>query len=361
MKIKKKFVPILVFSIAIISLIGYVFFKSSNINEENKSVKLPKNDILIINPPDKIFFNGILEYSDELHFKVDKELNDNSYIFVNDGDKVKKGDVLIEYPNKDEIEKKEQLELELDNLTQEIDKLKYEKKTIKNQIDVSNKDYEHVKIGELNKSINNILFELNALEKKKNKIKEKINTTKLKLKNRITAPYEGNIVITYSDKGTEKSKVITLYSNKVIVKCDVPEDKMRLLSVNGDVKLTLLASSQQIGGKINTISNINIANIKTEIDSQSNKLSLYPVTIYPELTNIEYIGSAVQVSCVPHKCDILIPIEAVIKEKSKYFVYKIKNNLQVKSEVKCIKWNDRYYKVIKGLTFGDKIKSTPQK
>ncbi|HHX68495.1 MAG: biotin/lipoyl-binding protein [Miniphocaeibacter sp.] len=150
---------------------------------------------------------------------------------------------------------------------------------------------------------------------------------------------------------TGASPVITITSVNTIIKGQVSEYDYDKLEVDNKVKIIVANSGEEIGGTIKSIDEMPISNEgQISMNQQTTSITNYNFTVVPD-ENIHY-GFSVNIKLPQEK--IYLPLEAVLKEKEKYYIFKVENGKTVKEEIE-VELEDGIYKLISGLKLGDKI------
>ncbi|QQK07346.1 efflux RND transporter periplasmic adaptor subunit [Miniphocaeibacter halophilus] len=150
---------------------------------------------------------------------------------------------------------------------------------------------------------------------------------------------------------TGASPVVTINSNEIVIKGQVSEYDYDKLKVDNRVKIIVANSGEEIEGTIKSIEEMPISkDSQISMNQQTTSIANYSFTVTPD-ENIHY-GFSVNIKLPQDK--IYLPFEAVLKEKEKYFIFKVKDGKAIKEEIE-VEIEDGIYKLISGLKLGDKI------
>lgn len=146
--------------------------------------------------------------------------------------------------------------------------------------------------------------------------------------------------------------IVSIISNDIIVEGQVSEYDYNKIKSGDSVEIIVNSNDEKISGKVISVDSTPTAgNVMAAAGKDSgSSIPNYNFQVEPE----KYIHYGFTVDIKLPQKDIFIPKEAVIKDGSKFFVYKVVDNKTVKEEI-YIKETDGLYQLSSGLELGDKI------
>ncbi|MGL5315450.1 MAG: efflux RND transporter periplasmic adaptor subunit, partial [Peptostreptococcaceae bacterium] len=246
-----------------------------------------------------------------------------SEIKVEDKAYVEKGAPLFTCKNSSQIKEIESLKSQISDKTKEKSSASDEeaKKSIDEEIKQLNKQ-----ISELNKTAYSTVY----------------------------APFSGNVYL--NEKSDDVSYVMTLETIELYIKGQTNERDSYKISVNQGVEITAIATNDKYNGKIIEISNrpYEGEDLSQGYGSDSN-MTKYEVKISLDSQGNLKNGLNVQIVALSGTTATKVPNVSVLEEENKYYVYKVKNDVAYKTEVKVLEKKDEYYLIEDGLKENDQI------
>lgn len=370
---KKSVIYVIIIILISTSLIA---FSSLAVEKSNTQKEKEQFSAFIIENSTPLIFNGISQAETIKKYYLDPEIGKIENLMVENGQQVKKSEVIAVYNNsliKEEVEKRsanlETLRVSVNNALENLNNV--EEKIVETQSEIYNfkkriKHYEQFsnneKILEFESKIEQSQSELEILEesnvqahqllKETNlafSIESKdIEDTKKKIKTSITSPIDG--VVYVNQEGIEDSSIpfAEVVSPKTIIEGTVTEYDYENIKTNKMVTVKSLNQSIETKGEIFQVNPL--PNNTVEEGSSSN----YSFLVKTD-ENIHY-GYNVQISLDLNQ--MKMPKEAMIKEGNDYFVYKYFDNRVHKTKISVKEINGEYI-VTSGLLENSKIISNP--
>lgn len=315
----------IVIGITIVALLGGGFYGFININQSIKEKKLEESVVEIYKVPgrEKIYMNGkILPVKSE-RLSVSSEQGELSQIKVENNAYVEKGTPLFTCKNSSQIREIESIKSQVSDKTKE--KLKAPDEETKLMIDAE--------INQLNKQIS----ELN---------KTAYST--------VYAPFSGNIYL--NESGNDKSYVLILETVELYVKGQINERDSYKIGLDQSVEITAVATNDKYNGKIIEISDrpYEGEDLGQNYGSDSG-MTKYEVKMSLDSQDNLKHGLNAQIVALSGTTDKKIPNVSVLEESNKYYVFKVKNEVAHKTEIKVKEKKDDYYVVEDGIKENDEI------
>lgn len=349
----KQVISITLILVLILLILGFIVM--SNTKTPVKSNK--KIVLYTIQDSSNIFFEGEVKNSNSVSFIADTTKGIVDKINVKNDQKVKAGDLLFIYKNNEFIEQKNDLEYELNTLTNKYNKIKKELNSTGN---IGNEQ----KVS-LDKSKEELKSELEGNVEQQDHLNKKINNVNEKCYTYVNAPFDGIITIGGYTKIEPSKPILTLDSESMQVVSMVSEKDIFKLQENQIVKAAVLGTGESIKGTIKGISKkpstqINITQEAKQQGSQEASQNLSSVNSYEVITEIDniknvYPGFHVQMSTKAQNYIPKIPKTATFKNGTKTYVWVAKNGIIKKRDVKVSNWNEKYVQVVNGLNVNEKI------
>lgn len=319
---KKKKIIIGVTSIFIVCGAGFTFF---TINNEKEKQRLEESIVELYQIPgrEKIFMNGKLLPVQSQKLSVSPEQGELNELKVNDNDYVENKTPLFTCKNSSQIKEIESL---------------------KSQISIKTKEKANAQDEESKLMIDE---EIKLLNSQINELNKTAYST-------VYAPFSGKVYLNQNSE--DKSYVMILETQELYVKGQVNERDSYKISLEQGVEVKAVATGEKYTAKITKIgdrpyegedlgqsygsdSGMTKYEVQMELDSQEN------------LKN----GLNVQLVALSGTTAKKIPNISVIEENNKYYVYKVKENIAYKTEVKVLEKKEGYYLIEDGIKENDQI------
>lgn len=233
-------------------------------------------------------------------------------IEVNQGDHVKKGDVLVEL-NTEILEQEialtrtriEQADLRINNTRKNFRRLE----KLYNQAGVSEKDFDDA------------LFAYQDAQKEKQANENNLGKLLIQKKRSvIAAPFDGIILTKDVDTGAwvqQGRQLVSLgSSNDVFVRAPIAENLLQFIEMDGTVPVTINAFGKEVTGSVVDIDPV--ADVKTKNIFMKIKIAPLPLVA-------QNMSATVHVPAGPKQKLRVLPRAAVIKFQGKDFVYTVKD------------------------------------
>lgn len=319
---KKQKIIIGITSVALVSGAGFGFYTISN-EKEKQRLEESRVELYQIPGREKIFMNGKLLPVKSQRLSVSPEQGELSEVKVNDNDYVEKGAPLFTCKNSGQIKEIESLKSQISSKTKEKANAQDEESKLM--------------IDEEIKSLNSQINELN---------KTAYST--------VYAPFSGKVYLNQNSE--EKSYVMTLETKELYVKGQVNERDSYKISLDQGVEIKAIATGEKYTARITEIGDrpYEGEDLGQNYGSDAG-MTKYEVRM--ELDNQENLknGLNVQIVALSGTTAKKIPNVSVLEENNKYYVYKVKDNIAYKTEVKVIEKKDEYYLIEDGIKEKDEI------
>ncbi|MEF9934743.1 MAG: hypothetical protein RR539_04860 [Clostridium sp.] len=314
------------------------------------------NSALVYTVPGKkrVFIEGEVMNTATMSYQIDPARGQISVVYVDDEAFVKKDQLLLSYKNEAIVQQQEMLSAQIESLRIAYDKM--------DQAQGITKEGKTGSIFASATGMPDLSGQLQGNIQQQDKLREQIIKLSSKAYTDVYAPFSGVV----KREGSEGSPIVTVSSSGLHIVCNVSEKDILDISTNQKVTIRINSTGQEINGRIKEVSNTtaSLANKNSSgfafpvpgIDTvKSSEVNHYPVFIEFDKGAKVYPGFHVQVA-VDSKGDMpKIPITSVFKEGNTNYVWAVRNGITSKTAVDTIAFNDKYLKVKKGLTFGDKV------
>lgn len=300
------------------------FYGYTQVSQEIKRQELENSviDLYKISGREKIFMNGKLVPLKSEKLSVNPEQGELSQIKVDNNAYVEEGTSLFTCKNSDQIKEIESL---------------------KSQVSIKSKEKENA-IDEESKSI---------IEEEIKSLNEQIHNLNKTAYSTVYAPFSGKIYFNESD---DESYVMTLETAELYVQGQVNERDSYKISLDQGVEVKALATNEKYNGKIIKIGDrpFESAGLNQGYSSDSG-MTKYEVKMSLDSQEGLKNGLNVQIVALSKNTSIKLPNVSVIEEGNTHYVYKVKNKIATKTEVKVIEKKEDYYLVENGLNENDEI------
>ncbi len=360
MKSNKK-LKIILIVIAVV-LIGTIVYKVISANKKSK----PKYSLYTISQSSDLVFSGVSKPYDSQQVFNNQMYGEVEKVHVKDGSKVKKGDVLITFVNK-EIEKQiEQAQMQLEQAQSQVKYAKEDQNDAYHEYNKLVDKYNENNSIELEAQIDQLKPSLKQADRAYRqatdqlKLQQKqIEDLKENHKKTIKATISGTCKVNTKeiDNPMSQSYLVEILSDENVIEGNISEydydklkkdDKVEVIPINGQETTTgtVIEVSNAPENSSNAISNVAMNNMGSTQDTSSN----FVFKIKPDKPI--HVGFNVQIR---KKSDEIILDKSMVQEEdSKFYVYEYKDSKAVRREVQ-LKKSDNSYIVVSGLKSGDKI------
>lgn len=349
----KKQTKILIVALVIPVSIIITFFSLDNMNPAPLTVDttvLSTKEII-----NTVTLPGRLSFSSEQQLVFNETLGTINKLHVNEGDKIKKGDLLVTYENKQLSLEKEQLELEIQENYLRINQVerqleiyyKKQKELKKEKLSLLDKlqSQEELDQLQLTKRLENIALKRNLISK------ETIETDLSELT--VSSNMDGQVIsLNYNESSslnpnkplihivdTANYNIKGLISEYEVLKVQ----KGQLVTINSEV----VKDKTWIG----TVTDIGLMPEEISESSGQNGMVHYLVTVSINNRNIEAKPGFNFIMYIETSKDTVdsLPLEAVKHDESIYFVFIVQDNKAVKKTVQIGKSNQEFIEIIDGI------------
>ncbi|MGL6105250.1 efflux RND transporter periplasmic adaptor subunit [Romboutsia sp.] len=315
----------IIIGITVVALLGGGIYGFSTISHYIQEKKLEESVVEIYQIPgrEKIYMNGkILPIKSE-KIVINQEQGELSQIKVENNSYVEKGAPLFTCKNSSQIKEIESLKSQVSDKTEEK----------------ANAPDEETKLG-IDKEI-----------KQLNKQIAELNKTAYST---VYAPFSGNVYL--NENSDEKAYVMILETAEFYVKGQINERDSYKIGLNQGVEITALATSDKYNGKIIEISDrpYEGEDLGQNMGSDSG-MTKYEVKMSLDSQENLKNGLNAQIVALSGTTDKKVPNVSVLEESNKYYVFKVKNDIAYKTEIKVKEKKDDYYLVEDGINENDKI------
>ncbi|GLC30699.1 efflux RND transporter periplasmic adaptor subunit [Clostridium omnivorum] len=365
---KKKYMVIFItiFIILVSSISLYA------INRSGRSVNRTAPIALYTIPDrEKVFVNGIVTPEKTENIFLDNTKGNVNKVSVNNGQAVKKGDILFTYKNDQITDQVEQLNRQItssnnqkkqfsEKLTEAKKLLAKQKEEAKNQglqsetennaaIAATQTSGTEAQISGYQDQIDSIQNQIDTNQDQLKILKEKEFTV-------VTSPIDGKVLLSDSQKDITKPFIV-IESVSFYIKGNVNEKDQPKLKENQTADIFIFSTKKTLTGKVKNIGNRPVTEPSTQAvaGGSSNNISYYDVNI--SIDSQEYItnGFHVQVTVKLSSEKIKIPKSSIFEEAGKKYVFKTVNKKLTKQEVTYEGDNSSEVVVISGLKENDNI------
>ncbi|PKF61615.1 efflux RND transporter periplasmic adaptor subunit [Psychromonas sp. psych-6C06] len=322
--------PLILLSLVLIAFIAYLLMPVENSARERRSRVVSVKTVPVVNGTfsDEVEALGTAKANEDV--VITAQYTDIvESIHFNDGDRVKKGQVLVELMKRQEIAKVEELQASLTELQSQLDR--YEALVLKSVTAISVLEEHRAKTKSLQAQLRSAQAVLSHLT--------------------IRAPFDGQLGFRQVSVGALVSNgdVITSLDDIDIIKVDfsVPERFLPTLRVGQEISARSIAYEEHpFMGEITSISSrVDAATrtvlIRAKIDNKQHKLRP---------------GMLMAVNIVRNTDNALqLPENAVIPFEDRHFVFAIENNIAQRKYIEVGRRMPGIVEVLSGLEAGEKI------
>ncbi|WP_314067368.1 efflux RND transporter periplasmic adaptor subunit [uncultured Vagococcus sp.] len=333
-----------------------------------------------IKESDPLLFKGTVDAEKVDSIYYDQSLGKISSIAVTDGKEVKKDDVLLSYQNdvvQTDVTQQERLlnksSLAVSTAQENVNSAIAKKNDLTAKVNQAANDYnkrdESTAEGAAQAQEDKATYEQNkqALEAQEDVIRQAnqaleaanldlndstgaLDDAKEKVTTTIKAPTDGIAYIDETGKTDMTTPVVKIVSPKVVVNGIVSEYDYQKVSVNQEVDIRPVSSSEVVKGKVTYVDKLPLTKTAGDTSTMIN----FDFKVVPE-KELQY-GYNVQISV--NQKELRIPKKAIVKEGELEKVFVYRKGKAIKQVVKTIN-QDGFIVVQEGLTIGDTIISNP--
>ena len=381
---KKKYLKFIIIGVVIVFSTVAICLVKANVTKSQKSNEVAIETTIISNSSDKVYVNGVVKCVESKNILLDATKGKVDSIAVEDGQAVNAGDVLFTYKNDtitSQIEEynnqltsysnqKNRLESKKSNANNELAEKKNNLSTLKAQLENNPQDLT------LSNSIEGVKLEIQSLETEVSTYDDQLNTINdsitaankkvASLKNEevteVKADFSGVVnIVGFKDDYT--TTFMTISSNDLYIKGTVNEKFIAKLKKDQEAEVLVIANNKTVKGKVDEIntkpmdnsSALGAANSMASTSSLSN----YEVTIILDSQEDLFEGYHIQATIYEGENEVVVPKDAIVKEKNDTFVYKVSDGVLEKQKVSYEDKDAKSVKITSGLKEGDEIVINP--
>lgn len=296
-------------------LVGGYFLTKSKIDEKNLALESESYiETYTIADSEKIFVNGTILPTESKDFNLPGE-GDISTLKVQNGQSVKKGDLLFTVKN--------------DLILSEIDSLKSQINVLKNE-NIENDPSLNIEIS---------------------KLEEQVSSLNKKAYTNTYATFNGKIYLNESSEEQPISSFMTLISNEFYMKGQVSEQNLPKLNIDDPAKVLIFSNEKNLNGRISFISDrpsTGTNNMDMNMGGQGN-LSYYDIKISFDSQDGLVNGFHSQATIEIVDTLVKVPTSAILEDENGSYVFKDYNGVLKKQVVEIESKNDDFTVVKSGL------------
>lgn len=304
------------------AVVGYKNATNNKFIEDSMPV-----DLYTIPGKEKIIMNGkILPLKSE-KFTIPAGYSEIDKMNVKDGQVIKKDTLLFSCKSKEKLD-------QIDSLNQSLNKKKKE---------LNRTQEEEVK-ALLNSEISDLNSEIESLKKSAHKD--------------VKAPFDGKVYIE-EQKGEDGQTIQTviLETKDYYVKTQTNEMDIVKLKKDQEVEIRVTSTKESVKGKISFIGDrpIEGADTSSEYNGGGMNFANFDIKITPSAQIGLKNGFGVQVIAQYGKEEYKVPLSAIVEEDSKNYVFKIIDDIAVKTEVNIKQKTEEFAVIDSGIVEEDTI------
>ena len=332
-----------IIGIAILAVAGIVFFKLNGKAEEVDVKSYEAYQVKKQNMENYVSADAEVEAQNTKTVFVDRELRVKE-LYFDEGDYVKKGDIIMRFDEEDKNSVLRSLEKE------KISLKKYER-------DLKNAK-ELYKIGGASLvDVEDLEYDIKTIKLTIEEYEEEIE----KMPDYIESPFEGTITSMNADENyrvnTEEELFEIADQSEILFVAQVPEYDIRYIEVGQKVRVKpeIYEKQEEIEGRVVSIANISseesdtTAYVEVEIEIVGDKSYLIPG-----------FTADVEIIYFSKEDSIFVPRSSVIEKNDETYVFSSNGTGDIKKiEVKLGEENMEYIEIVSGLNGGEKIIKTP--
>lgn len=315
----------------IVGIGGFVGYNAISNRNMRKQAEMMQIDLYTIPGKEKVYLSGKITPKQSESFNLDPAFGSLEKISVNDGQDVKKGDVLFSMKNAENITQIESLKRQLTKKKTELSKVPTEDTEAKNIIKTEIEDL-NGQISDLNKTTYKTVY----------------------------APFAGRVHLPKQTSNTQEgggSALVVLETVDYHINTQVNEMELLKLKEDQEVSVNITPSKATTKGKIKTVGKrpIDGGDIQGSYDGGGASFSNYPVLVEVEDQKDFINGFGVEIVAEFGNPHHKIPLEAVLNEGGKTYVYKVVNDIAKKVEVKIKESNEKMHVITEGVNENDTL------
>ncbi|ASS88849.1 hypothetical protein GLN3_17325 (plasmid) [Geobacillus lituanicus] len=353
-----------IFSVIVLIVVVNIYHATTRDIIEVKAISIEKREI-----SDIVMIPGTLKLVDEQKVFVNPEKGEVKEFLVKEGDKVKKGDLIIRYENEElQLEKQQnqlsiesnyirirQLKKQINDLKRKKDELTKELGEKEAQEQIENEENQlntDLKVAEIDLKRN--LLQKETIEKKLEElvIKSNLDGVVISVNREALKPNDTESPVLVHIGDTTKFKVEGFISEYDSLKIK----KGQHVTIKSEV-----IPDQEWKGKVSKIGIMPNPTNQIDEGNSTNTSVQYPIEVLVESNNLSAkpgFRVIMEIEADKRKVSTL-PLKAIKQEGDHYFVFIIKDGKAVKKEVQIGLTQDQFVEIKKGLTEEDKVIINP--
>lgn len=351
---KKKWIAIIV-SLLIIALIGLNVWKNNATTTLSVETATLSEEVMI----ETVMTPGTLKLHKEQYVYYQQEKGEIAEVFVKEGQKIKAGDELVRYENKQLEMEKKQNDLQIRSIHLQLDNLRKQHREIDKALEKDEEnemlEQEHDQI-KLQEQMTNIELEQANLQK------ESIDSRLEQLI--VTAEVDGTVLtvneLTSSEVLIGEQSIIRIGSlNDVIVEGTVSEYDTLNIAEGQQVILTSdVVPDDEWLGKVSFIGDLPEESISMGLETDTNVLYPIEISIEDEINLKPGFKMLIEIVTSEEKVQTL-PVNAIQQEDDVNFVYVVKDGKAERVEVKIGSVDSEKMEIKEGVTEEDEVIISP--
>lgn len=351
---KKKWIIISIVTIIVVLVALNIWKMQATTNVNVETVTLREEEV-----KETILTPGTLKLKDEQYVYYEADKGEIAEIFVEAGDKVKKGDELLKYENKQlELEKK-QNDLQLRSTSLQLENIRKQHREIDKALE---KDKENELLQQEHDDIK-LQEQMTVIELEQSQLQQE-SITKQMADLTVKAKVAGTVLNVNEDAGTDaltQEPLIQIGSfSNFIVEGTISEYDTLNIEAGQEVILTSDAVvDKEWKGVVDFIGDLPINELGTELGQESTSV-LYPITVTVE-DDIELkpgFKMVIEIVVREEKVQAL-PIEAVLQEDDATYVYIVEDGKAKRVDVKIGTANTEIIEIVEGIDQDDEVILNP--
>lgn len=343
-------------------LIGSALYIKNTSSSQGAKAKV---EILDIKSSEKVFINGkIIPENSEVIY-LDSMKGKVNEVKVENGQEVKKDDILFIYKNEQVTEQIAQVNNQKTTSVKQKNGLVSKKDKTKQQVASVQEDANNQTLlaglgGGIDSQVAAIDEQIATIDIQINSFDDQLKALKEKEYYNVKSPIEGKVIIKDESKNPTDPYMI-IEDSKFYVKGVVNEKELLKLKLDQVVDVNVLSNNAKLKGKVTFIDNrpTETMDAATAMKAGGSEISNYEVKISLNSQDNIINGFHVQAIAKLSNSEITVPKNSIIDENGKKYVFKSINNKLSKVEVEGENVANDEFKVTKGIEEEDKVVTNP--
>lgn len=343
-------------------LIGSALYIKNTSSSQGAKAKV---EILDIKSSEKVFINGkIIPENSEVIY-LDSMKGKVNEVKVENGQEVKKDDILFIYKNEQVTEQIAQVNNQKTTSVKQKNGLISKKDKTKQQVASVQEDANNQTLlaglgGGIDSQVAAIDEQIATIDIQINSFDDQLKALKEKEYYNEKSPIDGKVIIKDESKNPTDPYMI-IEDSKFYVKGVVNEKELLKLKLDQVVDVNVLSNNAKLKGKVTFIDNrpTETMDAATAMKAGGSEISNYEVKISLNSQDNIINGFHVQAIAKLSNSEITVPKNSIIDENGKKYVFKSINNKLSKVEVEGENVANDEFKVTKGIEEEDKVVTNP--